>query len=208
MDITTNVTGRQFHTGHGDHEAPSCRLPRGSRSGSLVEKATCRWPPALFPRIGETSEDRWIGCTGYWCKPRTWSCVRAGVGQTICGQGLWAASDPASVTERGVTPIALDITDPERPSQVAEQCRDVSVLVNNAEVMKASSFIGRYPEPGSCLARDANELLRHAEHVPGVRASARGQRWWRGGQHALGQQLLQRSPCCVLQCFQGRGNGP
>ncbi len=52
------------------------------------------------------------------------------------------ARNPASVTEPGVTPIALDITDPKGPSQVAEQCGDVSVLVNNAGVMKASSFIG------------------------------------------------------------------
>jgi NAD(P)-dependent dehydrogenase (short-subunit alcohol dehydrogenase family) len=52
------------------------------------------------------------------------------------------ARDPASVSEPGVTPIPLDITDPDRVAQVAEQCADVSLLVNNAGVMKASSFIG------------------------------------------------------------------
>jgi NAD(P)-dependent dehydrogenase (short-subunit alcohol dehydrogenase family) len=52
-----------------------------------------------------------------------------------------AARDPAAVTEPGVTPVALDITDPERVAQVVEQCADVSLLVNNAGVMKASTFI-------------------------------------------------------------------
>ena len=52
-----------------------------------------------------------------------------------------AARDPAGVTEPGVTPIALDITDAERVAQVAAQCADISLLVNNAGVMKASTFI-------------------------------------------------------------------
>jgi NAD(P)-dependent dehydrogenase (short-subunit alcohol dehydrogenase family) len=52
-----------------------------------------------------------------------------------------AARDPASVTEPGVLPVALDITDPERVTAVAQQCADVSLLVNNAGVMRASTFI-------------------------------------------------------------------
>ena len=53
-----------------------------------------------------------------------------------------AARNPAAVTEPGVTSIALDITDPARVAQVAHDCADVTVLVNNAGVMKASPFIG------------------------------------------------------------------
>jgi NAD(P)-dependent dehydrogenase (short-subunit alcohol dehydrogenase family) len=53
-----------------------------------------------------------------------------------------AARNPAPVTEPGVTSIALDITDPARVAQVAHDCADVTVLVNNAGVMKASPFIG------------------------------------------------------------------
>jgi NAD(P)-dependent dehydrogenase (short-subunit alcohol dehydrogenase family) len=53
-----------------------------------------------------------------------------------------AARDPAAVTEPGVNPVALDITDPGRVARVAEQCADVSLLVNNAGVMAASTFIG------------------------------------------------------------------
>jgi NAD(P)-dependent dehydrogenase (short-subunit alcohol dehydrogenase family) len=44
-----------------------------------------------------------------------------------------AARNPAAVTDPGVLPIALDITDPERVAQVAEQCRDVTLLINNQE---------------------------------------------------------------------------
>jgi NAD(P)-dependent dehydrogenase (short-subunit alcohol dehydrogenase family) len=53
-----------------------------------------------------------------------------------------AARNPAAVTEPGATPIALDITDPERVAQAAAQCTDVTLLVNNAGVMKASTFTG------------------------------------------------------------------
>ena len=53
-----------------------------------------------------------------------------------------AARDPLAVTEPGVTPIVLDITDPQRVAEVAGQCADVSLLVNNAGVTKASSFTG------------------------------------------------------------------
>ena len=51
------------------------------------------------------------------------------------------ARDPSAVTEPGVTPIGLDITDPQRIDSVAHQCTDMSLLVNNAGVMKASTFI-------------------------------------------------------------------
>jgi NAD(P)-dependent dehydrogenase (short-subunit alcohol dehydrogenase family) len=53
-----------------------------------------------------------------------------------------AARNPAAVTDPGVTPIALDITDPGRVAQVAAQCADVTLLVNNAGVLKYSTFIG------------------------------------------------------------------
>jgi NAD(P)-dependent dehydrogenase (short-subunit alcohol dehydrogenase family) len=53
-----------------------------------------------------------------------------------------AARNPAAVTEPGVSPVALDITDPEGVARVANECGDVSLLVNNAGVMKASPFIG------------------------------------------------------------------
>jgi NAD(P)-dependent dehydrogenase (short-subunit alcohol dehydrogenase family) len=53
-----------------------------------------------------------------------------------------AARHPDQVSQPGVTPIALDITDAERVAAVAHECTDVSLLVNNAGVMKASTFTG------------------------------------------------------------------
>src|ERR1700729_2540354 len=58
------------------------------------------------------------------------------------GTAYGAARNPAQVTEPGVTPVALDITDPDRVAQVAKECADVSLLVNNAGVLRYSTFIG------------------------------------------------------------------
>jgi NAD(P)-dependent dehydrogenase (short-subunit alcohol dehydrogenase family) len=52
-----------------------------------------------------------------------------------------AARHPDQVTEPGVIPIALDVTDPGQVAEVAAARADVSLLVNNAGVMKASTFI-------------------------------------------------------------------
>jgi NAD(P)-dependent dehydrogenase (short-subunit alcohol dehydrogenase family) len=52
-----------------------------------------------------------------------------------------AARHPDQVTEPGVTPVALDITDQARVAEVAGQCPDVSLLINNAGVLKHSTFI-------------------------------------------------------------------
>jgi NAD(P)-dependent dehydrogenase (short-subunit alcohol dehydrogenase family) len=51
-----------------------------------------------------------------------------------------AARDPGAVTEPGVTPVALDITDAAQVAEAARQCADVSLLVNNAGIMLASTF--------------------------------------------------------------------
>jgi len=58
------------------------------------------------------------------------------------GKVYGAARNPAAVTEPGVLPIALDITDHDRVAQVAAQCADVTLLVNNAGVLKYSTFTG------------------------------------------------------------------
>ena len=51
-----------------------------------------------------------------------------------------AARDPGKVTEPGVEPVALDITDADQVRRVAAQCTDVSLLVNNAGVLRYSTF--------------------------------------------------------------------
>jgi NAD(P)-dependent dehydrogenase (short-subunit alcohol dehydrogenase family) len=61
-----------------------------------------------------------------------------------------AARHPDAVTEPGVTPVALDITDADRVAEVARQCAEVSLLVNNAGVLTYSNFISA---PGLDAAR-------------------------------------------------------
>ncbi|MEX5541232.1 SDR family oxidoreductase [Pseudomonas poae] len=64
------------------------------------------------------------------------------------------ARDAGSVDIPGSTPIALDITDPASVQRAAEQCGDVSVLINNAGVLKY----------GSLLAEDSvDNLQQHFE---------------------------------------------
>lgn len=58
------------------------------------------------------------------------------------GKVYGAARNPAAVTEPGVTPIALDITDPDGVARAAAQCADLTLLVNNAGVLKYSTFTG------------------------------------------------------------------
>jgi NAD(P)-dependent dehydrogenase (short-subunit alcohol dehydrogenase family) len=46
------------------------------------------------------------------------------------------ARDPLSITEPGVKPIQLDVTDPASVEAAAAQLGDVSILVNNAGVLR------------------------------------------------------------------------
>ncbi|CAN5694470.1 SDR family oxidoreductase [soil metagenome] len=52
------------------------------------------------------------------------------------------ARDEATVTEPGVVPVQLDITDPASVARAAEQCGDVSLLVNNAGVSTGTPATG------------------------------------------------------------------
>jgi NAD(P)-dependent dehydrogenase (short-subunit alcohol dehydrogenase family) len=67
-----------------------------------------------------------------------------------------AARNPAQVTEPGVTPIALDIIDAQRVTEVAAQCAGVSLLVNNAGVLTYSTFIDAPSLDGARLEMETN----------------------------------------------------
>jgi NAD(P)-dependent dehydrogenase (short-subunit alcohol dehydrogenase family) len=67
-----------------------------------------------------------------------------------------AARDSAGVTEPGVTPVALDITDADRVAQVAAECSDVTLLVNNAGVMTSSTFLGAPSMDGARREMETN----------------------------------------------------
>lgn len=52
-----------------------------------------------------------------------------------------AARNPSGVTLPGVTPVRLDVTVPEEAAAAAQQCSDVTLLVNNAGIATAGGFL-------------------------------------------------------------------
>lgn len=53
-----------------------------------------------------------------------------------------AARDPGSITLAGVTPVALDVTQPAQVAAAAAACGDVTLLVNNAGISRGSNLLG------------------------------------------------------------------
>ena len=58
-------------------------------------------------------------------------------GATVYG----AARDPRSITDDRVLPIRLDVTNDDDVARAARECGDVSILVNNAGILRASSSL-------------------------------------------------------------------
>ena len=52
-----------------------------------------------------------------------------------------AARDPGSITLDGVVPVRLDVTDAAQVQAAADQCGDVTLLVNNAGVAQFGGFL-------------------------------------------------------------------
>ncbi len=61
-----------------------------------------------------------------------------------------AARNPASITLEGVTPVKLDVNNPEDVARVARDYNDVTLLINNAGVAETGGF----------LSEDAEAMLR------------------------------------------------
>ena len=72
-----------------------------------------------------------------------------GIGQAFAREALArgarrvyaAARDPGSVKLPGVLPIQLDVTDPGQVARAARECRDVTLLINNAGVAETGGFL-------------------------------------------------------------------
>ena len=108
------------------------------------------------------------------------------------------ARNPESVDLAGVTPIALDITDPDSVEAAAAATGDVSLLINNAGSATGAGLL-----EGS-LADIKLELDTHffgtLAVTPGVPAAAGGGGWQRGGW----QRGPQRAVRAVLGQLPGR----
>ncbi len=83
-----------------------------------------------------------------------------GLGRAFAGELLrqgaakvyGGARDASSVTEPGVTPLELDITDADAVSTAAASCGDVNLLINNAGIMLAGA-------PSSSSLADARSQM-------------------------------------------------
>jgi NAD(P)-dependent dehydrogenase (short-subunit alcohol dehydrogenase family) len=52
------------------------------------------------------------------------------------------ARDPASVKEPGLEAIRLDVTDPRSVAEAAARCTDVSIVINNAGILRPGALLG------------------------------------------------------------------
>jgi len=52
------------------------------------------------------------------------------------------ARDPASVKEPGLEAIRLDVTDPRSIAEAAARCTDVSIVINNAGILRPGALLG------------------------------------------------------------------
>ena len=53
-----------------------------------------------------------------------------------------AARDPASVKQAGVEPVRLDVTNAEQVAATAAELGDVTLVINNAGIIRGSGFLG------------------------------------------------------------------
>ncbi|WP_295140152.1 SDR family oxidoreductase [uncultured Reyranella sp.] len=53
-----------------------------------------------------------------------------------------AARDPASVKQAGVVPVRLDVTNAEQVAATAAELGDVTLVINNAGIIRGSGFLG------------------------------------------------------------------
>src|SRR5688572_24913988 len=76
------------------------------------------------------------------------------IAQTLLDSGAkvyGAARDAASIENRDVVPVRLDVTDPDNIADVAGTLGDVSIVVNNAGILRSSSSLA----PGAVEAARA-----------------------------------------------------
>jgi NAD(P)-dependent dehydrogenase (short-subunit alcohol dehydrogenase family) len=69
-----------------------------------------------------------------------------------------AARDPRTITDPGVIPVRLDVTDRAQVAAAAELAGDVSIVVNNAGAGTVTSFLDEDPAAALAAAREMLEV--------------------------------------------------
>jgi len=79
------------------------------------------------------------------------------------------ARDPQTVTDPGLVPVKLDVTDPADVTAAAELCADTTLLVNNAGILRGGSLLAA-PGPRTRLHRARRP--QDPQHEQGPRPQA------------------------------------
>ena len=66
------------------------------------------------------------------------------------------ARNPDRINVPGVVPVPLDITDPAQVAAAADQCTDVTLLVNNVGIFGARPLLGNPSAQDACDETDTN----------------------------------------------------
>jgi len=66
------------------------------------------------------------------------------------------AREPSSITDPGVVPVKLDVTQPEDVNAAAETCADINLLINNAGIMLAKPMLAPDSEAAFRAEMDVN----------------------------------------------------
>ncbi|MCP3141558.1 SDR family oxidoreductase [Pyxidicoccus xibeiensis] len=69
-----------------------------------------------------------------------------------------AAREPSSISIPGVVPVRLDVTKPEQLAALAREARDVTLLINNAGILKPSGLLGEDALAGARSELETNYL--------------------------------------------------
>ena len=67
-----------------------------------------------------------------------------------------AARDPATITEPGVQPLRLDVTNPDDVAAAAKLASDVTLVINNAGIAQAGGFLAEDSEAVTRRIFDTN----------------------------------------------------
>lgn len=83
---------------------------------------------------GHHHEDSRFYFTRYGCQSGLGAAFARGLLAAGAAKVYAAARDPATVTQPGVVPVRLDVTNPEQVAALARELTDVSLLINNAGI--------------------------------------------------------------------------
>ncbi|OJT21902.1 short-chain dehydrogenase [Archangium sp. Cb G35] len=69
-----------------------------------------------------------------------------------------AARDPSTISLPGVVPVRLDVTRPEQVEALAREARDVTLLINNAGILKGTKLLAHDAQAAARAELETNYL--------------------------------------------------